>query len=212
MPTIPEHWINYIDDDLIVIDKPSGLPSVPGKTPAYTQNLYHWLNDEIPPVYVVHRLDINTSGLIVFARTKAAQRTLSIAFQKRKTKKIYRALLHGYLKSHSGKIELPIVTDWENRPRQKLCFISGKASMTEFKRLSYVNDNTLVEFRPITGRSHQLRIHAQLIGHPIVGCRLYGFGTQNEQQRLMLHAQQLTVPHPSTNSLITFLSLEKFLE
>ncbi len=211
METIPDHWLHYIDDDLIIVNKPSGLPSVPGRTPRYSQNLYHLLSRDFPPVYIVHRLDINTSGLIVFARTKSAQRHLNIAFQERRTHKKYRALLNGKLQASCGEIRLPIITDWHNRPLQKMCFEWGKDSITQFKRLAVNNASTLVEFTPITGRSHQLRIHAQLIGHPIVGCRLYGL-TKHTKCRLMLHAYSLSLPHPANDQMITFTCPENFLE
>ncbi len=202
--------IVHIDDEFIVFNKPSGLPSVPGTTPKFTQNLYHLLLNEFPPVYVVHRLDINTSGLILFARTKTAQTALSIQFQKRLIEKKYRALLEGRLPFSLGDIELPIIADWHRRPLQKLSFDEGKKSITRVKRLQLLNDKTLVEFYPVTGRSHQLRIHAQQIGHPIVGCKLYGFG--DEDSRLMLHAYELSFYHPQEQTKLRFTCPVNFVE
>ncbi len=203
-----DYWIHYIDDDFILVNKPAGLPSVPGKNPLYSSNLYHKLQQEFPPVYVVHRLDINTSGLILFARSAYAQRNLSMQFQDRKVSKRYLAVVEGQVTSQCGEIELPIMCDWPNRPKQKLCFASGKASHTIFRRLQQCERYTLLELMPITGRSHQLRIHTSLIGHPIVGCKLYGQGTPHT--RLKLHAFHLSFNHPRTNKRLEFSCLPEF--
>jgi tRNA pseudouridine32 synthase/23S rRNA pseudouridine746 synthase len=203
-----DHWIHYIDDDFVVVNKPPGLPSVPGRTPSYSDNLYHLLQSELPPIYVVHRLDINTSGLILFARTYDTQRYLNRLFRQRLVKKYYLAQIEGQLAAHCGDINLPIISDWLNRPKQKLCFSCGKPSMTQFRRLQVTEHHTLVQLMPITGRSHQLRIHTSLIGHPIVGCKLYGNGHANS--RLMLHAYRLSFPHPRTQQAIEFCSFPEF--
>ncbi|PWK49303.1 RluA family pseudouridine synthase [Pleionea mediterranea] len=219
-------WVEYIDDDIIVVNKPGGLPSVPGNNPYYPHNLYHLLLDQLPPIYVVHRLDILTSGLILFARNKIAQRQLSIAFQNRQIDKRYHALLDGHLTSNSGEISLPIISDWYQKPYQKLCFDSGKPSTTRYKRISLFKHSTLVEFNPITGRSHQLRVHANLLGHPIIGCELYGqrslwlpansqpkpkpFGSYGKEPSLMLHASQLQLLHPISQRALNFKSAAKF--
>lgn len=249
-------WIHYLDDDMVVVNKPGGLPSVPGNNPYFPHNLYHLLLDELPPIYVVHRLDILTSGLILFARNKVAQRQLNIAFQDRKIDKRYHALLAGRLESQAGEINLPIISDWYQKPYQKLCFSSGKPATTRYQRLAVFErtssegsafdnstsddstfDNskseytpskfsTLVEFNPVTGRSHQLRVHANLLGHPIIGCELYGqrslwqssiqqpkaktFGANDLDSRLMLHASRLSLYHPITQKPISFKSAANF--
>lgn len=209
-PTKLDSWIHFIDDDFIVVNKPAGLPSVPGKNPIYSENLYHLLQQEVPPVYVVHRLDINTSGLILFARSMSAQRVLSMQFQERKVSKAYLAIVDGSVKPQFGEIELPIIVDWPNRPKQKLCFEHGKASYTQFRRLQLDQAQSLLELMPITGRSHQLRIHSALIGHPIQGCKLYGKGTPTS--RLKLHAYKLSFFHPKSNNWMQFCCLPEFVK
>jgi tRNA pseudouridine32 synthase/23S rRNA pseudouridine746 synthase len=209
-----EQWLHYTDDDIVIVNKPSGIPTVPGKTPKYTANIYHLLQDFMPPVYVVHRLDINTSGMVIFARTKTAQVQLNRAFEQRTIAKYYLAKVQGQIQSTYGEISLPIITDWYNRPLQKLCFHHGKVSITQFETLEVdqANDTSLLLLKPITGRSHQLRIHCQLIGHPILGCKLYPNQHSNPPsiKQLQLHAWHLSFTHPTSEKTLNISCLPDF--
>ena len=180
----------YIDEHLLVLDKPPGLLSVPGRTEpdclsARAQALW-------PDALVVHRLDQATSGLFVMARGIESQRRLGLAFEKRRVHKTYVAVVEGRMAEDAGKIDLPLVVDWPNRPRQQVDPVNGRAALTFWRVLERGGERTRVELQPVTGRSHQLRVHLQAIGHPIVGDDLYGIAGP----RLLLHATALTLPHP----------------
>jgi tRNA pseudouridine32 synthase/23S rRNA pseudouridine746 synthase len=183
----------------VVVDKPSGLLSVPGKgahkqdcVPARVQALFPHATGPL----VVHRLDMETSGLLVLGLDPDAQRELSGQFERRETEKRYIALLRGDLPSDQGEVRLPIRPDIENRPYQIVDHVHGRPALTRYRVLSRETDRTRVEFIPVTGRSHQLRVHAAIgLGHPIVGDVLYGDG---EGERLMLHAAELGFREPGT--------------
>jgi tRNA pseudouridine32 synthase/23S rRNA pseudouridine746 synthase len=147
--------------------------------------------------------------LILFARTYAAQRYFHRLFRERLVTKEYLALVDGQLAADAGEINLPITCDWPNRPKQKICFAQGKHSITRFRRLQQNQNQSLVLLSPITGRSHQLRIHMSMIGHPISGCKLYGNGEPDA--RLMLHAYRLSLQHPRTGKTISFSCYPEFL-
>ncbi len=188
----------FVDEALIVVDKPAGLPSVPGRPVelhdcALSRVLRQW-----PDALVVHRLDMPTSGVLLFARSREVQSALNRAFADRQVSKRYVAVVHGTLECSSGSIDLPLRIDWPNRPRQVVDPVAGKPSVTHWQRLSAESAPALtrLDLRPVTGRSHQLRVHLQALGHPIVGDRLYG--PVDDAPRLMLHASHIGLMHPVT--------------
>lgn len=186
----------YADEALLVLVKPAGLLSVPGRGADKEDCLLSRVRARYPDALIVHRLDMATSGLLVLARNDAVHRALSRMFALRQVQKRYVALLAGRLAQLSGVVDLPLITDWPNRPRQKVDFESGKPSLTRYQLLSYdmAADTSRVSLEPETGRSHQLRVHMQSLGHPIVGDELYGRGAA--ASRLMLHAEALAFAHP----------------
>lgn len=198
MPTII-----HVDDSLIVLDKPAGLLSVPGRGPAHADSLASRVQVEFPDARIVHRLDMATSGLLIMARGLEMERKLSIAFQQRQVEKRYLAVVAGKPGSEEGEIALPLITDWPNRPRQKVDFELGKPSLTHYRLLSHdaAQGRSRIELRPHTGRSHQLRVHMMAIGHPILGDELYGDAdSRRATERLLLHANGLTLRHPLTGA------------
>ncbi|MDC8786017.1 RluA family pseudouridine synthase [Roseateles koreensis] len=184
----------FINDDLLVINKPSGLLSVPGRGEDKQDCAIHRVQLHYPEALIVHRLDMATSGLLLMARGPAMQRRLSMSFEARKVHKRYIALVAGRLAASNladwQEIDLPLIADWPNRPRQKIDFETGKPSITRYRVLSTNNETTRVELEPVTGRTHQLRVHMATLGHPIVGDGLYGTSTQ---ESMRLHAWQLTL-------------------
>lgn len=195
-----QHWILYQDDDLVVINKPSGLLSVPGKDENNKQCVLSYLHQTHPNALVVHRLDMDTSGIMVLANNKAAHRHLSIQFQDRHTEKTYTALCQGQCRQASGSIQLPMRCDWENRPKQMIDFIHGRHAITRWQLIQQYSDHFKVELYPHTGRSHQLRLHMKTLGHPILGDVFYADNlTRARRPRLMLHASEIRFYHPTTN-------------
>ena len=193
--------IRYIDDDLLVIDKPAGLLSVPGRGPGKQDCLSARVQARYPEALPVHRLDLGTSGLLVLARGPDMHRALNRLFATRRVEKRYVALVAGRMADGEQVIDLPLIADWPNRPRQRVDRAIGKPSRTRLRVAGYepALDATRVELFPETGRSHQLRVHLQAIGHPILGDELY---TPPEvfarAPRLLLHATVLAFFHPST--------------
>jgi tRNA pseudouridine32 synthase/23S rRNA pseudouridine746 synthase len=188
-----------------VLDKPSGHLAVPGRGPDKQDSLSSRVQARYPDALIVHRLDMSTSGLMVMALTPTAQRTLSKAFAAREVHKRYIAVVAGLLEPPPdawGMIDLPIVVDWPNRPRRVVDRVAGKPSQTRWRVLGYENGATRVELEPLTGRTHQLRVHMQALGHPILGDALYGSG--QAAQRLLLHAQSLAFAHPVTGETVKF--------
>lgn len=201
-PTKP--WIDCVfeDQDIIIVHKPSGLLSVPGRDKAHYDSMWSRLIDSHPDCQPVHRLDMCTSGIMLFAKNKAAESALKKQFQFRLTHKVYYARVWGELEQQQGLIDLPLICDWPNRPRQKVCFEQGKASQTEFEVVKREEGTTIVRLLPITGRSHQLRVHMQALGYPIVGDEFYAQGEAYENfERLGLHAAELSFYHPKDNKL-----------
>jgi tRNA pseudouridine32 synthase/23S rRNA pseudouridine746 synthase len=193
-------WL-HVDDTCCVLNKPAGLPSVPGLGELAHGSLAQQVQQRYADARVVHRLDMATSGLILMARGADWQRAYSRLFAERRVQKRYLAVVHGLLAQDEGQIDLPLIADWPNRPKQKVDTVTGKSSLTLFRVLSRDPSTyrTRLELQPVTGRSHQLRVHLQAIGHPIVGDRLYApFHLQNESHRLLLHSQALSVLHPHT--------------
>ena len=203
----------YADDALLVVEKPAGLLSVPGRGDDKQDCLISRMQVDFPDALIVHRLDMGTSGLMVLARGKAMERALSIAFQQRHVHKCYQAVVSGCLQPLSGEVNLPLITDWPNRPRQMVCFERGKASCTRYQVLNYdaQSDTTRVALEPVTGRTHQLRVHLQALQHPILGDELYASSAVCAQApRLLLHASQIRLPHPLTGATLSVNSAVPF--
>ncbi len=192
------------DQDLLVVVKPSGLLTVPGKAPELADCLITRLEKAFPTVRLVHRLDRDTSGVIVFALTPHAQRHLSGQFEARKVKKTYVARLKGRLEPKEGEVDLPLIVDWPNRPRQMVCHETGKPALTRYRVMKTSEDETRVRLFPETGRSHQLRVHMLALGHPILGDPLYAPETVPDHPRLMLHAEELRLSHPENGKGLRF--------
>jgi tRNA pseudouridine32 synthase / 23S rRNA pseudouridine746 synthase len=184
------------DESLIAIDKPAGLLSVPGRGEANRDCVASRVQAEVPDALVVHRLDQATSGVMLFGRGAVVQRALSMAFAERRVGKRYEAIVHGIVGDDQGEIDLPLATDWPNRPRQKVDHEQGKPSLTRWRVLcrDAAAKTTRLQLQPVTGRSHQLRVHLATIGHAIVGDTLYA--TAVSETRLMLHACELRLLHP----------------
>ncbi|WP_169545380.1 pseudouridine synthase [Sneathiella aquimaris] len=196
----PDHTIPivYEDEFLIVANKPSGLLSVPGRGEDKQDCLISRVQRTHPTALIVHRLDMETSGLIMLALSPEIHKALSISFQCRTINKQYHAIVDGHPEQSEGTIDLPLIADWPNRPRQKVDFDVGKPSVTHWKLVDKIKgDSSRVELTPITGRSHQLRVHMLSIGHPILGDSLYGDREgQQKASRLLLHACSLGFSHP----------------
>ncbi|MBR0565658.1 RNA pseudouridine synthase [Azoarcus sp. L1K30] len=205
-PHAPLNYL-YSDSDLVVTEKPSGLLSVPGRGADKSDCLISRVQLDYPDAQIVHRLDMETSGLMVLARHAEAHRRLSILFQDRIVKKRYVAVVDGLLAADRGTVELPLITDWPNRPLQKVDFSIGKPSTTHYRVMSrdFRLEATRVELSPFTGRSHQLRVHLLALGHPILGDALYATAPARAKAgRLLLHATRLEFPHPLGGDRLSF--------
>lgn len=196
--------IIHADHEILVVDKQAGLLSVPGRGDERSDCLIARLRGAFPTVLLVHRLDLDTSGVMVFALTPHAQRHLSRQFEDRRTRKTYVARLSGRLEPKTGRVDLPLVVDWPNRPRQKVDHAEGRPAQTDWRVMRAADDETRVRLFPITGRSHQLRVHMAATGHPILGDTLYASGAGADHPRLMLHAENLRVKHPDTGVQMSF--------
>ncbi len=197
--------ICYQDNSLLVVNKPGGLLSVPGKGEKHQDCLLTRIQQQYPDALIVHRLDMDTSGLLILARNKTIHRKLSLAFEARNINKRYIAITEGLISDDQGEIDLPLIADWPNRPKQIVDQEKGKASKTRFSILNRnIEENTSrVLLEPKTGRTHQLRVHLQSIGHPILGDRLYANAAAlNKSERLLLHAEYLSFTHPESGELI----------
>lgn len=195
----------YLDDALVVVDKPAGLPSVPGRPAELHDCMASRVQALVPDALVVHRLDMATSGLLVFARSKTVQSALGTAFAQRGVAKRYIAVVAGELAGDEGEIDLPLVADWPNRPLQKVDHTSGKPSVTRYRVIAREPGRTRVALVPLTGRSHQLRVHLLALGHPIVGDALYAPPEIAAQSpRLLLHAHGLAFTHPVGGEPVSF--------
>jgi tRNA pseudouridine32 synthase/23S rRNA pseudouridine746 synthase len=225
----------YSDESLLVVNKPAGLLAVPGRGADKQDCLSARLKQEFSDALVVHRLDMSTSGLMLFARGANMQRRLSLMFQEREVDKLYFAVVAGMLEPEEGEVNLPIAADWTNRPLRKVDAAAGKPSLTRYRSISKENSVrpelvegqvikckdsfdklspngfvavTRVELEPVTGRTHQLRVHMAAIGHPILGDALYG--DENSAPRLFLHASTLSFAHPLTGAPLYFVSSAPF--
>ena len=203
-----EPWLDlvYRDDYIAVVNKPSGLLSVPGNQPQYYDSAMSRVKEKYGFCEPAHRLDMATSGILLFALSKAADRELKRQFREREPKKYYQALVWGHVEQDHGVVELPLICDWENRPRQKICFERGTRAVTFYDVLQrYPNNTTRIKLTPITGRSHQLRLHMLALGHPILGDKFYAHPQAKAlSPRLCLHAESLQIQHPITGETMGF--------
>lgn len=188
--------ILHEDAQILAVNKPAGLLSVPGKGAHLADCLLARVQAAFPDALLVHRLDRDTSGVMVFALTPHAQRHLGLQFEKRQVRKSYVARVRGRLEPKTGVVDLPLIVDWPNRPRQMVCHETGKPALTEWRVLRYEDGATRVRLMPRTGRSHQLRVHMQALGHPILGDPLYADGPTRNFPRLMLHSEELRIKNP----------------
>jgi tRNA pseudouridine32 synthase/23S rRNA pseudouridine746 synthase len=194
--------ILYLSEQLVVVNKPSGLLSVPGRGEGKEDCLSRRVQAEFSDALIVHRLDMGTSGIVVMGRGTGAQRTLSVLFQERKVRKRYQALVEGHWKAAAaGEIELPICVDWPNRPKQKVNHAAGRPSLTRYRVIDIDTTRAVsrIELDPVTGRSHQLRVHMEAMGHPILGDDFYGTPAScAKAERLLLHACEIEFCNPET--------------
>lgn len=204
LPAIDSAWIVYQDPELLALAKPTGLLSIPGRGPDKRDSLLQRAQARWPETLLVHRLDQATSGLMLLARNRPMQKALGQAFEQRRVRKTYTAVVHGQpLEQPDAKgwshIQLPLILDWPNRPRSKVCHERGRPSHTRWHLLAYdpASHTSRLALQPVTGRSHQLRVHLLALGHPIVGDALYG-PPDDRAPRLMLHASALQLIHPGT--------------
>ena len=208
--------IVHVDAHCIVADKPSGLLAVPGRGDAKQDCLSERVRALHADALIVHRLDMATSGLMVMARGSLHQRQLSIAFAERQVHKRYEAVVDGHLAVPAeswAQIDLPLAADWPNRPLQQVDRLQGRPSLTRYRVLGPegARQATRVELEPVSGRSHQLRVHLQAIGHPILGDTLYApANAQAAAPRLLLHATQLWLAHPRSGEALHFHSSAPF--
>jgi len=196
-----EQRLIYLDEDLLVLDKPAGMLCVPGRGPDKQDCMSARVQAHWPGALTVHRLDMATSGLLLMARNPHSQRQLSRAFETRQIGKQYVAVVHGQLQGDAtgqGLIDLPLAVDWPRRPLQKVDLLHGKPSQTRWQILEHAQGTTRLLLQPLSGRTHQLRVHLQAIGHPIVGDALYGDDAGPQAPRLLLHASALMLTHPLT--------------
>ncbi len=194
-PNLPLSVIHE-DHELVAVEKPAGLLSVPGKGAHLADCLLGRVQAAFPTALLVHRLDRDTSGVMVFALSPHAQRFLSKQFEERRARKTYVARVAGRLEPKTGAVDLPLIVDWPNRPRQMVCFDTGRPALTEYRVLKANGDESRVRLWPRTGRTHQLRVHMLALGHPILGDPLYA--PDDAFARMMLHAEELRVNHPES--------------
>lgn len=203
-PTSEQPRILHDDDQILIVDKPAGLLSVPGRGEDRADCLIARLRVAFPTVLLVHRLDLDTSGVMVFALTPHAQKHLGQQFERRQTRKSYVARVYGSMTEKTGTVDLPLIVDWPNRPRQKVDHETGRPAVTDWRVIRTTQTETRVRLFPLTGRSHQLRVHMASLGHPILGDPLYASGEAADFPRLMLHAESLRLRHPDSNVTMTF--------
>jgi tRNA pseudouridine32 synthase/23S rRNA pseudouridine746 synthase len=201
----------YRDEALLIVNKPSGLLSVPGRGPEKSDCLLSRVHAEDPAARIVHRLDMETSGLLILALSDEVQRATSKLFEKRAIAKTYIALVAGRPEADFGHIDLPLNKDWPNRPLQRVDHDSGKASQTDWRVIERKDSFARLKLTPLTGRTHQLRVHMDAIGHPILGDTLYGTPMSRSQaKRLALHASALSFAHPVSGALVRAQSVPDF--
>lgn len=196
--------IVHQDHELLLVNKPAGLLSVPGKGERLADCLIARIQTVFPEALLVHRLDRDTSGVMVFAMSPHAQRHLGLQFEKRMMKKTYIARVWGHVAEREGTIDLPLIVDWPRRPIQHVDHQNGKAALTDWKVLKRDENTTRMRLTPHTGRTHQLRVHMLELGHPIVGDPFYATGPARDAPRMMLHAESLRLRHPDGGIGMTF--------
>jgi tRNA pseudouridine32 synthase / 23S rRNA pseudouridine746 synthase len=210
----PGLYIVHEDDRLLVCNKPSGLLTVPGKDPSLADCLEARVQaryPERPATKVVHRLDKDTSGLILLAFDKGALGALGSQFEHRKVAKYYVARVWGDVEGDTGVIDLPLATDWENKPRQRVDHERGRPSRTQWEVIARDGKTTRLKLIPLTGRTHQLRVHMVALGHPILGDSFYAAGEAlAAADRLQLHAQMLGFAHPDDQRWLEFVAPAPF--
>jgi tRNA pseudouridine32 synthase / 23S rRNA pseudouridine746 synthase len=184
------------DHQVLLVDKPAGLLSVPGKGEGLADCLIARVQAVFPDALLVHRLDRDTSGVMVFALTPHAQRHLGLQFENRQTHKTYVARVWGEMAGREGTVDLPLIVDWPNRPRQMVDMVNGRAAQTDWRVVRAGGGETRLRLMPRTGRSHQLRVHMLALGHPILGDPFYATGPARDYPRLMLHSETLQFRHP----------------
>ena len=192
------------DHEILVVNKPAGLLSVPGKGEHLSDCLIARVQRVFPEALLVHRLDRDTSGVMVFALTPHAQRHLGLQFEKRQVRKVYVARVWGEMAERTGTVDLPLIVDWPNRPRQKVDHAEGRPAVTDWRVVRVEDGTTRVRLYPHTGRSHQLRVHMAEIGHPILGDPFYASGPARDFPRLMLHSESLRIRHPDGGAGMSF--------
>ena len=201
----------YQDEDIIIVNKPEFFLSVPGKHPENFDSVQSRIQQDFPEAMCAHRLDLDTSGIMTVALHKEALRRIHRQFQERTVYKEYIAIVYGSLELDEGKIELPLRCDWPNRPRQMVCHEDGKYALTHYTVLSRDEVSSRLLLKPMTGRSHQLRVHMKELGHPILGCDLYAHEKAlSMSPRLLLHASKLTLEHPMTKQSLTIINSPLF--
>lgn len=196
-PLEPYLSIIHRDEGLLVLDKPSGLLSVPGRDPALADSLATRVKREFPSALMINRLDKDTSGIVLMSLNKKAHAAVASQFENRTTTKIYKAIVWGELKDERGEIDLPLASDPDNKPRHRVDWAEGRPAQTEWRVLERLPlPATRLELRPLTGRTHQLRVHMKALGHPILGDEFYATGEAfSAAPRLLLHAEQLSFKH-----------------
>jgi len=205
--------ILYEDDDLLIVNKPAELLTVPGRGADKQDCLINRIKLNEPNARIVHRLDMSTSGIVIIAKHHEAQVAMGRLFEQRNIQKHYIAVVGGEVKEQKGRVDLPLICDWPNRPKQKVDHIEGKPAQTDFERISYepTKNQTRVALKPITGRSHQLRVHMLAMGHPIVGDNLYApEPIKAQSSRLLLHASEIRFTHPLAGNELHIVSKPPF--
>lgn len=208
-PDLPLDVI-HADHEVLVVGKPAGLLSVPGKGEHLADCLLTRIQAAFPEALLVHRLDRDTSGVMVFALTPNAQRHLGLQFEKRQVRKTYVARVWGRLAEKQGTVDLPLTVDWPNRPRQMVDYQNGRPAVTDWRVAKATDAETRVRLYPKTGRSHQLRVHMKEIGHPILGDPFYAEGPARDFPRLMLHSENIRFRHPDGGVGMSFSSKSPF--
>jgi len=198
----------YSDEFLLVVSKPAGLLSVPGRGEDKMDSLATRVQAEYADALVAHRLDRDTSGVLLFPRGADMHRRISRMFEQREMQKSYVAVVIGRLEPEQGEVNLPLIVDWPNRPRHMVDAVNGKSAHTRYKLVSYdaATNTSRVALEPVTGRTHQLRVHMSAIGHPIVGDTLYGGNADGRAARLLLHAYTLDFKHPASGKILNLVS------
>jgi tRNA pseudouridine32 synthase / 23S rRNA pseudouridine746 synthase len=206
---VPGTGLHVLHEDahILVLDKPSGLLAVPAKPPGPQDCLHARAVAAFPDALLIHRLDMETSGVTVFARSRLAQRHLNWQFERRQVRKTYVARVAGRVEGDVGRIDLPLIADWPNRPRQMVCHQRGRTAVTDWRVLTREPAATRLELHPLTGRSHQLRVHCRSLGHPILGDPFYADpAALVAAPRLQLHAAALAFRHPDGGAWVEFAS------